>query len=264
VASTSAAGRRDRLRIALLVTLAMVAAPRRSDGYCRRSTCAGRAATVCDPIQPDDCGVPVRWPDAPLVYELPHTGDALHRAAADAVDRALVRWRDTDCGEGRRPDLAFVARAGAGAAAAVIALRDDEPARGPGTLAITRLWFTPDTGRVLRASVAFYIEQLRPHGPGAFLDSIALHEVGHLLGLAHSRDPSSVMSEDVHDGTTARVELTRDDIAAVCAIYPPPGVRNQRASWPIALIASALAAVILGGSLAGFRRRQASRKARRE
>jgi hypothetical protein len=50
------------------------------------------------------------------------------------------------------------------------------------------------------------------------LQSILTHEAGHFLGLAHSTDTSAVMYAYYHPGS---VNLTADDVAGVCSIYPP-------------------------------------------
>jgi hypothetical protein len=49
--------------------------------------------------------------------------------------------------------------------------------------------------------------------------SIALHEVGHFLGLAHSQDPSAVMRVDYEEGQLVRT-LAPDDAAGIAALYP--------------------------------------------
>jgi len=56
--------------------------------------------------------------------------------------------------------------------------------------------------------------------------SIALHEVGHFLGLAHSTDSEAVMRVDYEEGQLVRT-LGADDRAGVAALYPcnvPPCV----------------------------------------
>lgn len=50
------------------------------------------------------------------------------------------------------------------------------------------------------------------------LQSILTHEAGHFLGLAHSTDTSAVMYAYYHPGS---VNLTSDDVAGICTIYPP-------------------------------------------
>jgi hypothetical protein len=51
------------------------------------------------------------------------------------------------------------------------------------------------------------------------IESIAVHEVGHLLGLRHSSDRSAVMYPTVKVDFTART-LQADDLAAVRSLYP--------------------------------------------
>jgi hypothetical protein len=64
--------------------------------------------------------------------------------------------------------------------------------------------------------------------PGAFdIQSVATHEVGHLLGLDHSAMVSSVMSPFAERGDLGRRPLQSDDVVGARAIYPdsvaPPG-----------------------------------------
>jgi peptidoglycan hydrolase-like protein with peptidoglycan-binding domain len=55
---------------------------------------------------------------------------------------------------------------------------------------------------------------------GAFdIQSIALHEIGHCLGLVHSNDPSAVMYPTVQPNFTLRA-LQMDDIQKFRALYP--------------------------------------------
>lgn len=50
------------------------------------------------------------------------------------------------------------------------------------------------------------------------LETVAVHEIGHLLGLAHSNDPNAVMYADIDQGTIKR-ELTQDDIDGIHTLY---------------------------------------------
>lgn len=51
------------------------------------------------------------------------------------------------------------------------------------------------------------------------VETVALHEIGHLLGLRHSTVPGAVMYPTVPVGRVARV-LQPDDLAAAGALYP--------------------------------------------
>ena len=67
----------------------------------------------------------------------------------------------------------------------------------------------------------------RDLGEGIDLQTAITHEVGHFIGLAHSREPNSIMAAGLCDSgdrcARDRVSSRRlgaDDIAAVCALYP--------------------------------------------
>ncbi|KAF2308632.1 hypothetical protein GH714_011542 [Hevea brasiliensis] len=51
------------------------------------------------------------------------------------------------------------------------------------------------------------------------LESVALNELVHVLGLAHSQDPNAVMHSGIAPGTIKR-DLTQDDIEGIQALYP--------------------------------------------
>ncbi len=62
--------------------------------------------------------------------------------------------------------------------------------------------------------------------PGAFdIETVALHEMGHILGLQHSDVPGSVMFPTVDDNFTKRA-LTADDLSGIRQLYPTAVLAN--------------------------------------
>ncbi|KAF2308618.1 hypothetical protein GH714_011417 [Hevea brasiliensis] len=51
------------------------------------------------------------------------------------------------------------------------------------------------------------------------LEYVAAHEIGHILGLAHSQDSNAIMYSIIPIGIIRR-ELTQDDIDGIHALYP--------------------------------------------
>ncbi|KAL8055541.1 hypothetical protein ABFS82_04G062600 [Erythranthe guttata] len=51
-----------------------------------------------------------------------------------------------------------------------------------------------------------------------YLGTVALHELGHILGLAHSQDEKSIMYAYIGEGENK--DLTQDDIHGIKSIYP--------------------------------------------
>src|SRR5206468_2557086 len=92
-----------------------------------------------------------------------------------------------------------------------------------GTFATTKVHFDP-SGQILDADIAInsgrHDVSVASAGNGADLVSILTHEVGHFLGLDHSADANAVMFFSLGPNERKR-ELQRDDIDAICTLYPP-------------------------------------------
>ncbi|KAJ8368811.1 hypothetical protein SKAU_G00088390 [Synaphobranchus kaupii] len=63
---------------------------------------------------------------------------------------------------------------------------------------------------------------------GYNLFTVAAHELGHALGLAHSRDPSALMYPSYKYNNMAHYVLPIDDSLGIQALYGPPNPRKQQ------------------------------------
>lgn len=67
---------------------------------------------------------------------------------------------------------------------------------------------------------------------GFDIETIALHEIGHCLGLLHTGVAGSVMFPSVSANSTNRI-IRADDLSAIRSLYPPNGSLNAAASWGV-------------------------------
>jgi MYXO-CTERM domain-containing protein len=99
------------------------------------------------------------------------------------------------------------------------------------TLALTTVTYGVDDGRIFEAytevnSAQHKLTTAEPpptSGAGFDLQSILTHEAGHFLGIAHATDANAIMYAYYHPGA---INLTADDIAAICTVYPPQSTRG--------------------------------------
>ncbi|KAL1194657.1 Metalloendoproteinase 1-MMP [Cardamine amara subsp. amara] len=97
---------------------------------------------------------------------------------------------------------------------------DGQPFDGVlGTLAHA---FAPANGRLhLDAAETWVVDDdFKGSTVAVDLESVATHEIGHLLGLGHSSQESAVMYPSLRPGTK-KVDLTVDDVAGVLKLYGP-------------------------------------------
>lgn len=182
-------------------------------------------------------GTPLAWPSrcVGFSFQAQGTQKLVPEDTRDAVFGAFATWSEHECPGGGTASLAFsptedvsckLPQANTtGGNVNVVFFRDDEwPYRGiDGTLATTTVTYDGD-GTIWDADIAvnaaFNDVTLDLDDPRYDVPSIVVHEVGHFLGIAHSDDYDALMAPTYSPGAVNR-ELTEDDVAALCAIYPP-------------------------------------------
>jgi hypothetical protein len=223
--------------VALLLGCAVVGAPAVASAFCRSTTCKGDCATDDDGC--NTTGMPLFWKTACVGYSMQKNGtqNLPFDEVRVAVTKSFFAWTELDCGAAGRSSLTFSALPDVackrseyksdGANVNVVLFRDDEwTYRGiDGTLAKTTVTFDAKTGEILDADIeinaAFNNLTVRDTTVSYDLQSIMTHEIGHMIGFAHSPDPTATMFSSYDPGTIGIRTLSPDDVAAVCTVYPP-------------------------------------------
>jgi hypothetical protein len=242
--------RRSSFAICLAgVILATVALPTRADAFCRSTTCRMKSEDCA--IDEQGCptvGTPIVWPRMPITYRFSARGSSLliREEARAAIRAAFHRWSDTTCSDGRRTSLRFaegedvpddkpLEAHSRGAEPFAIYFRDlGWPYATPDeTLAQTNHTYKRSTGLIEYSDIEINSGARRfalgETTEGIDLQAVVTHEVGHYIGLAHSKEPDSIMAagycevdaQRCEKGKVAARRLAADDIAAVCALFPP-------------------------------------------
>jgi hypothetical protein len=177
-------------------------------------------------------------------------------SASSGIDfetaRAIIQmgfdaWAAADCGGGETPSFRSDDRGEITCErieynqnapnANVFLFRDDEwpyTNLGGHALALTTITFSVETGEIYDADVEFNSHQATfttsddPLEVVSDLQSVATHEIGHVLGLSHSELSTAVMrGTGYSNGSTELRDLTDDDIAGICEIFPPGPARGS-------------------------------------
>jgi hypothetical protein len=163
--------------------------------------------------------------------------------AATIAAQAFQAWQSVSCPDtGAPPSISVAEDFGptsctlteythTGANANAIAFRDgvwpyaDEE---DSAIGLTMVSFDSINGQIVDADVEIngtlplsVAAQITPGQREFDLLSVLTHEAGHFLGLGHSDAPDSVMRPSYDPATDSLRELSDDDIAGICTIYPP-------------------------------------------
>lgn len=233
---------RARLGCSALLALAW-AEP--AGAYCRTTTCSIRPAppgcsdgqTLRDPAT--GCltsGKPLYW--APRCVSLSVQEDGSRRLGLDytraesIVTTAFARWPAAPC-TGGTPSIEVFSMGplscdqreynSNGPNANAILFRDDAWEYDSSAIALTTVRFNLSSGEIRGADMEINTYGFNLNEQS--LSYVVTHEAGHFLGLDHSPRRDAVMfaeySVDNASSSAGTPKLSDDDIAGICAVYPP-------------------------------------------
>lgn len=143
-------------------------------------------------------------PSSSIAFAEDTAADATRRDF-DATDVHLVMW-DEDGSSGLFPS-------------------------GSSIVALTPLLASTTTGQILDADIVFngaHPFSTNLQGGTFDVQSVATHEIGHLIGFDHSGGPLTTMNSTVVAGSSTARSLSRDEDCAAAHVYPQAGVLRGR------------------------------------
>jgi hypothetical protein len=188
-------------------------------------------------------GKKLHWPTNCLSISIQRDGSDLSgidaETASAVIEAAFETWQSADCGGGETPSFSVVNLGQVECRlheynqhqpnANIVLFRDGDwpyPNTEGNQLALTTTTYEFERGEILDSDVEFNTYQQRfsvtdDVVSGNDLASVATHEIGHFLGLSHTRDVDATMHKRGNLIPFSQRTLEADDIAGICEIYPP-------------------------------------------
>ncbi|WP_044245847.1 matrixin family metalloprotease [Chondromyces apiculatus] len=199
--------------------------------FCRTTTCKGQDA--CNGEEIAGC-TPLAWKRTCIGFALQEDASEkvpLEDARASLSD-AFYIWQSADCG-GAPPGLAIqdmgtvtcgeVEYNSEAGNANLMVFRDGvwPHEGGQHNIALTTVSYDPNTGELYNADIEVNTAGYDFSGEFSYdLTWVLTHETGHFLGLGHS-EPPAIMQPSYDPSQVGGPDLSPDDVAGICAAYPP-------------------------------------------
>lgn len=242
--NNSVIGRLMALRTVMTVaTVGSILLGPDAQAYCRTTYCPdiNDSWHACTPASPDDCGLVLYWFTPCVSYSIQKDASKYVSFAQteEALKTAFATWTHAACSGGGTPRIRVTEGKPVDCHrhefnkchgnANIVMFQDAAwPHKAAGsTLALTTVTYRKATGEILDADLeinSFGMQNeltLGDTNVGYDLLSIVTHETGHFLGLEHSPNLSATMFYSASGGTLSHRNIDADDVAGICAIYPP-------------------------------------------
>jgi MYXO-CTERM domain-containing protein len=233
---------RFRLAFGLCLSVGLLlGASRDAQAYCRTRTCEFRSDESCPYDNQTGCstvGAFVFWKSSCISYAVQRDGSVKEGISAaqlgGLLDEGFKSWSEISCPAGGTP--ALTAQSQGPIACDAVEFNCQDPAGNSnivmfrddlttslglryGVIALTTITANLVSGEIFDADMEInsHDEKFVLDGPGVNdernLHGVIDHELGHFLGLSHSRVQGALM-EATYEGTT---DPQSDDIAGMCA-----------------------------------------------
>jgi matrixin len=238
---------------AVLAFTCALSAP--SHAYCLTYTCDANKQ-VCPHDSATGCNVggkPLYWASSVISFAIQKDGSKRQNIDADELHEVVVsafqRWLNATCSDGNGPSISLADFGKVECAKPeynkaqpnqnVITFHDSAwPYKNSGaeTLALTTVFFNPESGEIYDANIEINSYQPDDQPPRFVLDraeaddrhddlnAVLTHEIGHFLGLSHSSVSGATMYQS-YDLEMTSLEV--DDMDAICASLPPDRVTTD-------------------------------------
>ena len=180
-----------------------------------------------------ETGKEVKWGsrDISLHLDLSQSQYVFEDDAIQILQTAFKVWNDVPCNQ---PAIEGTTQLLLDSVGSII-FQDLGTYVAPGVLGLTELEYDADSGFLSSSRISFD-SRTRFSLPGSFTTvdfaSVAMHELGHLLGLGHTDVLEATMFPYYYRGTTWQRDLALDDMQGLCHIYGGELPKDYAPLWP--------------------------------